>query len=463
MGKRAPSSRWHSCNVLQHVPPVDRLWQFAINNGEVTLAAHQEFQKDQALPSRTIQRGWSDLWRPRLNVAWLPADHVYLRVVHLPKGEPDELRPMLELQLEKLSPAPINQVVWTYQPVPHPEPEQQSAILVIAERGNVEQYLGGLEQRGYLADRLELPWLHHVLAGRPASDQTCVYLISRDQTLLCLTAWWYGQTLQYLELFQLENTETAPSRVVDQLVRVAWAGEIEGWLTAPPRWRLTGSQADLECWEPQLRQKLGDAFETQVVPDLQDLAQMAARRSVRGESTANLMPTEHQARYRQQFVDRLWMRGLGALILVYLFFVLLYFAGVQVLEHQDARLRAELASLSASYTNALQLKEHVRVFTEQAELKYGALNSLRVAAELLPTEITLTSFTFQGGRSLRLAGTVAQDQQERVTEFHKDLRNAKVDDHLLFDKEKGEPLGLVQQGTSFRWHFSAELNSIFTE
>jgi hypothetical protein len=384
MGKRAPSSRWHSCNVLQHVPPIGRLWQFAINNGEVTLAAHQEFQKDQALPSRTIQRGWSDLWRPRLNVAWLPADHVYLRVVHLPKGEPDELRPMLELQLEKLSPAPINQVVWTYQPVPHPEPEQQSAILVIAERGNVEQYLGGLEQRGYLADRLELPWLHHVLAGRPASDQTCVYLITRDQTLLCLTAWWYGQTLQYLELFQLENTEAAPSRVVDQLVRVAWAGEIEGWLTAPPRWRLTGSQADLECWEPQLRQKLGDAFETQVVPDLQDVAQMAARRSVRGESTANLMPAEHLARYRQQFVDRLWMRGLGALILVYLFFVLLYFAGVQVLEHQDGRLRAELASLSASYTNALQLKEHVRVFTEQAELKYGALNSLRVAAELLP-------------------------------------------------------------------------------
>lgn len=463
MGRRTPTVRWHSCNVLQNVPPLCRLWRFAINNGEVSLAAHQEFIPGQAFPSQSVQRGWGDLWRPRLNVAWLPADQVYLRVVHLPKGDPGELRPMIELQLEKLSPAPVNQVVWTYQPVPHPEPDQQSAIVIIADRGSVESYLGGLEDRGYLADRLELPWLHHVLAGRPTSDQTCIYLITRDAVLLCLTAWWYDQTLQYVELFQLDNTDSAPSRVVDQLVRVGWAGEIEGWLTVPPRWRLTASSDDIESWEPRLREKLGDDLETEVVPDLADLAHTAARRSVRGESTANLMPAEHQARYRQQFVDRLWMRGLGALILVYLFFVLLFFAGVKFLEHQEGRLRAELAAISGSYTNALELKERVRVFTEQAELKYAALNSLRVTAELLPPEIMLTSFAFSGGRSLRLTGTVAPGQKERVTEYNTDLKNATIDDIPLFDKQKVEAPSIVEQGASVQWSFTADLNRVFTE
>jgi hypothetical protein len=463
MGKRTSSPRWHACNVLQSVPPQTRLWQYSVNSGGVTLSAQHEFAQDQAIPSKSIGRGWSELWRPRLNVAWLPADQVYLRVVHLPKGEPGELRPMLELQLEKLSPAPVNQVVWTFEPVPHPAPELQSAVVILAERQHVEAYLGGLEQQGYLADRLELPWLHWVLTGRPDTDQTCVYLVSRDQRVLCLTAWWYGAALQHLDLFQVDHQPAAPSGIADQLIRVAWAGEIEGWLTGPPRWRLTTAGDDLDAWVPSLRERLGGELETASAPPLGDLAQVAAQRGVRGEATANLLPAEFVTRFRQQFVDRLWMRGLGALILVYLFFVLLYFAGVQVLEHQVGRSQSELASLSGPYTNALQLKQRVQVFAEQAELKYAALNSLRVVSELLPTEITLTSFTFQGGRSLRLTGTVAPDQQGRVTEYNEELRNATVDGTPLFDKKKFEAPTIVAQGAASRWDFTADLNRVFTE
>jgi len=434
-----------------------------VENGDAKLAAQHEFSEGQSASSKLVQRGWSDLWHPRLNVAWLPADHVYLRVVHLPKGEPDELRPMLELQLEKLSPAPVNQVVWTYQPVRHPAPDQQSAIVIIAERGTVESYLGALEQQGYVADRLELPWLHHVLTTAPASDQTCIYLVSRDQLVFCLAAWWYNDTLQHLDLCHFDNNDAAPSRIVEQLIRVGWAGEIEGWLHQPPRWRLTASNTDLETWAPLLREKLDGDLDTQVGPEPGELAHLAARRGVRSESTANLLPAEFGGRYQQQFIDRLWMRGLGALILVYLLFVLAYFAGVQLVEAQETKLSTELAALSGAYTNALRLKERVRVFTEQAELKYAALNSLRIASELLPPEITLSSFTFQGGRSLRLVGTVAPDQQARVTEYNAELRNATVDGTPLFDKQRFEPPSFVPQGTSVRWDFTADLNRVFSE
>jgi hypothetical protein len=388
---------------------------------------------------------------------------VYLRVVHLPKCQPDELQPMLELQLEKISPAPVNQVVWTFEPVPQSSPDLQTAIVILAERHHVEAYLGSLEQQGYLADRLELPWLHHVLGGRPNADQTCVYVISRDRQLLCLTAWWYHGSLQHLDLIQTDNDPSAAIHIVDHLIRIAWAGEVEGWLTSTPTWRLTAPQTDLDFWSIALGAKLGVDLETQVTPPLDDLAQLAAQRSVRGESTANLLPADFVSRFRQQFIDRLWMRGLGALILVYLFFVLIYFVGVQVFEHQVAGVQSELASLSGSYTNALVLKERVRVFSEQAELKYAALNSLRISSELLPPEITLTSFTFQGGRSLRLAGTVAQDQQARVTEYNDELRKASIDGTPLFDKQMFEPPSFVPHGTSVRWDFTADLNREFTE
>ncbi len=463
MAKRPPVPRWHSCDVFQSVPPVSRFWRFAINNGKVSLNAELELQPGQTVSPKLGRRGWGNLWHPQLNVAWLPPDQVYLRVVHLPMGEPEELQPMLDLQLEKLSPAPINQIVWTYQPVPHPEPEQQSAIVIIAERAAVEKYLGSLEQCEYLPDRLELPWLHHILSVRPSGGQTCLYLVSRDRLVFCLAAWWYGQVLQNVELFHFEINDAAAARVADQLIRVGWAGEFEGWLSEPPNWLLTASAEDLEIWAPLLKAQIGGDIETQVAPDLGDLAQLTAERGVRNEATANLLPIEFVARYRQQFIDRLWMRGVGAMILVYLFFVLVYFAGVQVLEHQDNRLRAQLAELSAAYTNALQLKEQVRVYAEQAELKYAALNSLRIASELLPTEITLTSFTFQGGRSLRLVGIVAPDQQARVTEYNAELRNASIDGTPLFDKQKFDPPSFMPQGPIFRWDFTAELNRAFSE
>ena len=40
--------------------------------------------------------------QPRLNIAWLPLEHVFLRVVELPASNADELHSMVGLQLEKL-------------------------------------------------------------------------------------------------------------------------------------------------------------------------------------------------------------------------------------------------------------------------------------------------------------------------------------------------------------------------
>ena len=42
------------------------------------------------------------------------------------------------------------------------------------------------------------------------------------------------------------------------------------------------------------------------------------------------MPAEYSTRYHQRFVDRLWMRRLGAVVLLYVIGVLVYFARLEV-------------------------------------------------------------------------------------------------------------------------------------
>src|SRR5205814_6680226 len=158
------TTRWHSCNVLQAGTDARRLWQFATGNSQVALSAEQRLVSSAPLPAKLITKTWRTLWQKKLNIAWLPAEQVFLRIIHLPKCEPEELRSMVELQLEKLSPLPVNQIACRFADVPQSAGELQTVIVIIAARSVVEEFLGNLQYNGYLADRLDLPCLHQMLA-----------------------------------------------------------------------------------------------------------------------------------------------------------------------------------------------------------------------------------------------------------------------------------------------------------
>jgi hypothetical protein len=460
MASRRQKNRWRTCNVLHTATGVRRLWRFTASSGDPHPAGHYELTDLEPIPTRIAHRGWRHLFRPVLNVAWLPADRLHLRVIHLPRCAPDELRSMVELQLEKLSPAPVNQVVWSLETLPHPDETLQTVVVSIAERTDVEAFLGTLERDGYVADRLVIPWLHPLLNAPPAHDGTWIYLVPRDLEVLCLVAWWYQGALQHLDLLRLPRDPGAGAMLADHLTRVAWGAEIEGWLLSRPSWNLAVYDLPIEPWVEALHEHLGESPEVHPCPTLPELARLTARRALRDESTANLLPGEFTARYQQQFIDRLWMRGLGAVMILYLIGVILYFGAVQVLDHQHTRLRREVAQYSGAYTNALHLKERLRLFEDQAELKYAALDSLRAASDLLPTEMTLKSFKFTGGKAVTLAGTVSLEHQRKVTEYNDELRKAAVNGVPIFRRDGVQPPSFTPlAGTGYSWMFNAELHS----
>src|SRR5437667_12621297 len=165
-------ARWHSCNILQAAGDTRNLWQFSAG-GKIALQREVANLPTEPLPAKIIAKDWQTLFQPKLNVAWLPADKVFLRVVQIPKSDPAETQSMLELQLEKLSALPVAQVVWGYellQPTASPdamttlEGQMQTAIVIIVASSYVEEFLGHLEAQEYMADRLELPLLDQLRA-----------------------------------------------------------------------------------------------------------------------------------------------------------------------------------------------------------------------------------------------------------------------------------------------------------
>ena len=234
-------SRVQSCNVLRSVGDDRHLWQFS-TQGDVALKSEVSSSAGESLPQHISQKNWHQLWQPRLNIAWLPPEAVFFRVVHLPQSNFAETLSMVELQLEKLSPIPVGQAVWSVHPMP-PQPgaaadELQTLVIVFAERKHVEEHLGVLEGEGYLADRIELQALDEIAAAKVTDNGAWIYPGLAGGPNTALVAWWYGNKLQTLNSLILPDTADRADALKEQLSQMAWAGEMEGWLTALPSWTL---------------------------------------------------------------------------------------------------------------------------------------------------------------------------------------------------------------------------------
>jgi hypothetical protein len=453
-------ARWNSCNILQTAPDANRLWQFDAKSG--ALNRESSGAPGQPLPAKYVAKSWTSLWQPKLNVAWLPPENIFLRVIELPKSSFGETLAMVELQLEKLSPIPVTQIVWTLQILPQsPSETLQTIIVVIVERKVVEEFLGKLESQGYLADRLEAPMLDQLAATTAAENGAWIYPALLNGQNAALVAWWFGGALRNLSYVVLPLDGDRAKSLKEQLAQLAWAGELEGWLTAQPKWDLVADGAIAGEWETFLRDGLGEPVAVTKPVAFQELAARTARRATAADgSNAVLLPGEFSARYREQFFDRLWLHGLFATGILYAVCVAIYFCATFFLGIQTGKVEQQAAAISGSYTNALQLKARYEVLKQRQDLKYAALDCWKVVAEQLPEGILLQRFSFANGETLSLAGTAPADQITALFNFNSAMQKVTLNGQPVFTSEGGETVSPRQIGNNnVSWNFSLKLQN----
>jgi len=451
-------ARWNSCNVLQIAPDANRLWRFGAKGGNFVLDREQKSPGGEPLPSRLIAKSWSSLWQPKLNVAWLPPENVFLRIIELPKSSFEETQAMVELQLEKLSPMPVGQMVWTIHVLPSSASDLQSVVVVIAGRAAVEEFMGRLEKSGYLADRLEAPMLDQLEATPATEDGAWIYAGARGKDA-ALVAWRSGGALRNLCLFVLPPEGDRVKSLKDQFTQLCWAGEMEGWLTEPPKWHLVADSANAAEWQNLLREALNEPVRVVEPPPAAEVAARTARRAA-GASGAALLPGEFTARYHQQFVDRLWLRGLITTGIAYAIGVVIYFCATYLLSIQTDKVEQEAAQLGDSYTNVLQLKARYAVLTQREQLKYAALDCWKIVAEQLPAGLMLQRSSFADGQKLTLSGVCSPEQISQISDpgrFYDAVRKAKLGGQDMFEPTAVEPLIWNGSGNTVNWHFTLQL------
>ncbi len=454
-------ARLHSCNVLHSTGTDRQLWQFSAQ-GSFALKGEHATRNGGFLPSHLAQKSWRQIGQPRLNVAWLPPENVFFRVVHLPPSTFAETLAMVELQLEKLSPVPVGQVAWSVYPVPQPPDaaptDLQAFVVIFVERDLVEQFLGELESVGYLADRLELQAFDQITAVPADANGAWIYPGLAGGPDTALVAWWYGGRLQGINALTFPAQNDAAESLKEQLAQMAWAGELEGWLTSMPVWTLVADDETVARWETPLRKGLDAPIRLLHPTSPVELAARTAKRAAQSDSKSNLVPAELATRYRNQFFDRLWIRGMFAAGAVYFILVAIYLVVVEVQDYRVGKVEAYVEGLGSSYTNALQLRERFQVLKTREELKFAALDCWKATAELLPETLTLDGFSFAEGRRLSLNGTAPGDASADVIQFYGDLRKFTLNGQPLFDFNKGKELSTrLGPGGVIVWNFELEL------
>jgi hypothetical protein len=448
-------ARWYSANVLANAPGGRRLWHLSATGNRFVVQDEKAFLSTEKVPSRLAGKSWQNLFRGKLNLAWLPASKVFLRAVHLPASDPAETVQMVELQLEKISPLPVAQIVWSVYLLPRPadKPDAlQTVIVMIAARNALEEFLGQLEGSGYLADRLEMPGLDQLVAASIREEGIWLFPGAEDEPVLAV--WWYGGTVQNLTVISLPGGAERGARLRTQIEQITWAGELEGWLTALPKIHLIAGPQEAHFWEGVFKEAGENITVLPPVP-LPQLASLCAQRCA-GSPGAGLLPPEFAARYRQQFVDGLWMRGLMAVFSAYVVGVLIYFGALYALKIKYTRVKQQAVSLGNSFTNALKDNTQIEILQVRQELKYKALDCWKALAENLPEGAVVQTMDFHR-TSFYLAGTA--DDSAAIDQFNDALRmapNPNRSNQLLFTQVE-IPTFTSVGSNSVHWSFRCSM------
>jgi hypothetical protein len=246
----------------------------------------------------------------------------------------------------------------------------------------------------------------------------------------------------------------------DTLMQVAWAGELDGWLPLPVKWHFVADDQSGAIADALFSGWTDTPPTRHPALDRKGLARFSAKRAAKQEPTADLLPVDFATKYHQQYVDRLWMRGLGAVVAVYIAGVVIYMIALQVLNYQAGRVRSEVAGLGNTYTNVLRLKERTQVLQEQLNLKYAALDCWKVASEHLPADFNLINLMFGRNGTLQIVGTAPSGQEQKVIDYNEAMRTATLEGKPLF-KDVSPPNFPSRTGAQVvNWNFDCTLNLI---
>lgn len=386
-------------------------------DGLPTLLLEQDAFAD-ALRSHTAA------WPGRCTLA-LPASFGLLRIVELPSVEEEEIESMVELQVDKFSPYPVEQLQVSYETLGRTD-RTTRVVVVAVLRERIDALGESCRELGLRVDRLDvdiLGWWNSIRqAGEVARNGRSVMVICElNDAILVVTE----SGLPVL-IRSLGPQGDAPRDEYCGMI----AEETEYALTAvETEW---GSTAALGCrvWyrdlEPTdlavvLEKECGFPVTTHTLDDLKPLSESIVDRTTEGpDERVDLAPPSWEISYRSKVTQRNFLVATGATLIVWLVVVSGFLLALGIQRSGLKDLQARFESLEEPANEVRTIKRNAQFLGVYTNRNNSALETLLSVVRAMPDEVELSHFEFKSGGKVSFAGR--SGSEEGIDAFDQNLQ-----------------------------------------
>lgn len=343
----------------------------------------------------------------------LPSGQLLMRMLELPSTVPEEIRSMVELQIDQISPFPADQLTISYEVLQ--QTENHSRVLAVAAPRKFVDTLGDLfKARNVYIRSLDaevLAWWSLLVAHGQVPCQGRVVLILEEHTEFSMIIVDDGVPVCFrsLELFHDFSSEGVMHEIVEEM-----------------RYTLLSLEAEyghrdcesIEIWheadvpEPLIRM-LGEQCKAAV--NLHDLSSippvsegLALRSAERRLHHVELVPREWIELQRRKRLIKASTVTAIAVLSTWLAVVTVAGAVFSIRQASFNRVRKEAARYEEPARAAQAAREEMFSLEKYADRSHSALECLREVTLALPEGVELASFTYKKGDSVNLRGSSEQ-------------------------------------------------------
>ena len=356
------------------------------------------------------------------------SDQALLRVANLPSTDAEELRGMAELQVDKFSPFPVENMAVSHDLLARTEAASRVLIAAV-QRTHIEALRDLLGRAGLAPEHVDVEilgwWRLLKDAGRVAAQGRQILLVIDAQSTELIVAQ-DGDPVLFRALGSHQHLSPAESaqEIADEINYTLTSLESEWGLLdhgALQIWRGDAVPAEFLA---RLREACAAPAEDHLLADLAPLSEGLARRALyRTADALDLAPAEWRAALGARRLRLHLLVAAGSFLLLWL---VLAAAGLIAFKLQTSRvtaLRAEIKALQRQGDEVRQLQRQVRSLERYADRTFSALECLREVCDLLPPGIDLDQYNYKKYGSVNLRGEA--DVSDPIYDFFKALEKSK--------------------------------------
>lgn len=357
----------------------------------------------------------------------LSLGQVLLRVLTLPPSEPDEIKNMVDLQVDKISPFPVESLVVSHEALGRRGNSNFVAAVAVKQDiiGATRKFLDELGIVPVRVDLCSFAWWKGIGSSGALSGKgrEAVLLMAEAQPGLIIFQ--DGLPVLFRSLGNSEDAggEKVAGELAEEINYSLMSLELEHGAAPLSRLVVVREQQGQDALLEKLRAACDCEIIARTVSSLPSPAEGLARRLAGGEGL-DLTPeaTKHE-RVTQEFWKKIKI-GSAAALGVWLAFVLVIACGMAWERHRIAGIEAEKTRYSKQIKEVKDMRDRVNTIMRYMDRRHSALECLREIIILQPDGVDLASFSYRKGESLKISGDAAGVNM--VYDFKKQLDASKL-------------------------------------